>query len=95
MRVSVNGGTEPRWAPDGKAIYYRTFSRLMEATLTASLDVVKRDSLFVDGMDRSPALQRQNWDIMPNGREFLMEQWRASNAVEMIVNWRRLIEVKK
>ena len=72
-----------------------TFSRLMEATLTASLDVVKRDSLFVDVMDRSPALQRQNWDIMPNGREFIMEQWRASNAVEMIVNWRRLVEVKQ
>ena len=95
VRVSVNGGTEPRWAPSGNAVYYRTFSRLMEATLNASLDVVQRDSLFVDVMDRSPALQRQNWDIMPNGREFLMEQWRATNAVEMIVNWRRLIEGKK
>ena len=95
VRVSVNGGTEPRWAPSGNAVYYRTFSRLMEATLSASLDVVRRDSLFVDVMDRSPALQRQNWDIMPNGREFLMEQWRPTNAVEMIVNWRRLIEGKK
>ena len=95
VRVSVDGGTEPRWDPSGNRLYYRTASRLMQATLGPLLDVVRRDSLFVDAMDRSPLSQRQNWDVMPNGREFIMVQWRSTNTVSLIVNWRRLIDGKK
>ena len=95
VRVSVAGGTEPRWSPNGNAVLYRTSSRVMEAFLDAGLDVTRRDSLFVDDMDRSPSLQRQNWDVMPNGQEFVMVRWRSSNLVSMVVNWRKLIEDKK
>jgi hypothetical protein len=95
VRISVAGGTEPRWAPNGKAVLYRTSSRLMEASLDAGLEVTRRDSLFVDDMERSPSLQRQNWDVMPNGQEFLMVRWRSSNLVSVVVNWRKLIEAKK
>jgi Tol biopolymer transport system component len=95
VRVSLNGGTEPRWDPSGNGLYYRTTSRVMHATLGPLLDVMRRDSLFVDVMDRSPFSQRQNWDVMPNGREFVMVQWRSTNTVSLIVNWRRLIEGKK
>jgi len=94
-RVSVEGGTEPRWAPNGKAVFYRTSSRLIEATLNTALDVTRRDSLFVDNFDRSPSLQRQNWDVMPSGQEFLMVRWRSPNVVSIVVNWRRLIDAKK
>ena len=95
VRVSVDGGTEPRWDPSGNGLYYRTASRVTRATLGPLLDVVRRDSLFVDAMDRAPFSQRQNWDVMPNGREFIMVQWRSTNTVSLIVNWRRLIEGKK
>jgi serine/threonine-protein kinase len=95
VRVSVNGGIEPRWDPSGNGLYYRTASRLMHATLGPLLDVVRRDSLFVDAMDRSVGTQRQNWDVMPNGREFIMVQLRSTNTVSLVVNWRRLTEGKK
>ena len=66
----------------------------MQVTLGPTLDIVKRDSLFLDAMDRAPSSSRRNWDIMPNGHEFLMVQWRATDQVSVVVNWPLLIERK-
>ena len=75
----------------GLTLYYRGPSRVMRVTLSPALDVVKRDSLFLDTMDRSPSAVRRNWDLMPNGREFVMVQWASTDKVSVVVNWPRLI----
>lgn len=88
VRVSVNGGVEPLWSRQGTTLYFRGPSRVMQ------VDIVKRDSLFLDVMDRAPSGSRRNWDVMPNGHEFLMVQWRATDRVSVVVNWPRLLEQK-
>ena len=94
VRVSVNGGVEPLWSRQGTTLYFRGPSRVMQVSLSPTLDIVKRDSLFLDAMDRAPSGSRRNWDVMPNGHEFLMVQWRATDQVSVVVNWPRLIEQK-
>ena len=91
VRLSINGGTEPLWAGRGNTLYFRGPSRIMQVTLSTTLDIVKRDSLFLDAMDRAPNSSRRNWDLMPNGHEFLMVQWRATDQVSVVVGWERLI----
>ena len=92
VRISLAGGAEPLWARQGSTLYYRGPSRIMRVTLTPTFDIVKRDSLFPDAMDRAPSSMRRNWDLMPNGREFLMVQWRATDRVSVVVNWPRLVQ---
>ncbi|MEP6832853.1 MAG: protein kinase [Gemmatimonas sp.] len=91
VRLSVNGGSEPLWAGRGNTLYFRGPSRIMQVTLSPTLDIVKRDSLFFDTMDRAPNSSRRNWDMMPNGHEFLMVQWRATDEVSVVVNWPQLL----
>ncbi|MEQ1693293.1 MAG: protein kinase, partial [Gemmatimonas sp.] len=95
VRVSVNGGTEPLWGRTGATLYYRGPSRVMRVTLSSALDVVKRDSLFLDIMDRSPSAVRRNWDLMPNGHEFVMVQWLTTDQVSVVVNWPALTQSGK
>jgi eukaryotic-like serine/threonine-protein kinase len=92
IAVSAGGGDEPLWSPDGATLFYRGPTRLMSATIAErpQLGVVKRDSLFVDVYDRAP--NHQNFDIFPNGREFLMLRSGSSRAdisVVAVINWQR------
>ncbi len=68
-RVSVSGGRDPMWSPDGTALFYRTLgspATFMRATIAERprLEATRRDSLF--------PYRYAGYDVMPNGREFLM-----------------------
>lgn len=95
IAVSAGGGDEPLWSPDGGTLFYRGPTRLMSATIAElpQLAVVKRDSLFVDIYDRSP--NHPNFDIFPNGREFLMMRSGSSRGddiqVMAVINWQRAL----
>ena len=74
--VSAGGGSEPRWAPDGRHIYYRSpapLSKLMAATVatTPGFAVTARTALFDDRFrraNRATAL----YDVSPDGKGFVM-----------------------
>ena len=89
VAASVNGGTEPVWSRSGTTLFYRTAGSLMAAEISTSpLGVTKRDSLFVDSFERTRTVTR-NWDVFPDGKEFLMVQRRQGTTTGIFVelNW--------
>ena len=91
-RISVAGGIDPIWSPDGTALFYLTLGDpriFMRATIAnrPNLEVTRRDSLFPD--------RYKGYDVMPNGREFLMlkpaERPLRGDVVTLIVNWPQLL----
>jgi serine/threonine-protein kinase len=92
--VSIGGGTEPAWSPDGSTLYYRSSSRMMAATIVEKpLAVTRRDTLFNDTYARQVA--NTTYDVMPNGRELLMLRGPQTQAsMFMILNWPQLSRAK-
>jgi serine/threonine-protein kinase len=94
-RVSVAGGLEPIWSPDGTALFYRTLESpgtLMRAAIAERprLEATRRDSLF--------PYRYSGYDVMPNGREFLMlkaaaldQRASAVSALTITTNWPQLL----
>jgi serine/threonine-protein kinase len=72
--VSTGGGMEPRWAPDGKHIYYRANRMMVAASIetTREFRVTSRDTLFADVYASDPF--HTNYDVAPDGKHFLMLQ---------------------
>ena len=89
LQVSITGGTEPLWSPQGGTLFYRSAERrIMAARLTgAPLRVVQWDTLFVDRY--MLGIAQTNWSVFPSGREFLMVAGKASGD-KMVVNWPQL-----
>lgn len=90
--MSVDGGTEPVWSPTGRELYYRAPGYLMSARLADGprLDVSRRDTLLRDVYLRN--LGSANYDVFPDGREFVMLGGSASGPDELplivMLNWK-------
>lgn len=93
VAVSVGGGGAHRWSPDGGTLYYRGTTHVMAATLSTQngFAVTRRDSLFPDTFAQGIG---SGWDVMPNGREFVMVRGPAfvSSPMLLVVNWTRLLQ---
>ncbi len=98
VSVSEGGGTEPVWAPDGSAIYYRNGSSVMRSSIAAGemFSVDTAEEIFRDSWVLDPGIYpRTNWDVHPDGESFLFV--RAAGAelndgvpvmrLELVVNW--------
>jgi serine/threonine-protein kinase len=80
-RISVDGGSDPRWAPDGRTVYYWARSgeegdwKLLAARLrrSPSLAVTRTDTIYT-----APAFTA--WDLYPDGERFLVAQPLAPTA---------------
>lgn len=93
-RVSVDGGFEPAWSPDGTALFYRTLGNpgtFMRATISdrPGLAVTRRDSLFPFVYSKSGNFV--TYDVLPGGREFLMlkqpQVEQRDAVITVIMNW--------
>jgi serine/threonine-protein kinase len=95
VQVSAGGGTEPLWAHSGRMLYYRRGQDIVGAAVTtgASFGIGER-KVVVNG-EYQTNVSHPNWDISPDGSEFLMIR-RAGEEVHTIVvqNWGREIAAK-
>jgi Tol biopolymer transport system component len=89
VQVSVNGGSEPVWSPNGSTLYYRGGARVLSAEIGAApLKIQRRDSLFADPYTHGS--NHQGWSIFPNGRDFLVMSFEGANSLNkliVILNW--------
>ena len=74
MRVSYAGGTQPRWAPDGRTLYFRDGRSMIALDLQTEprIRVLGRRVVFEDRYDLS-----SNYDVHPAGDGFVMIAQRA------------------
>ncbi|MCH8991066.1 MAG: PD40 domain-containing protein, partial [Acidobacteria bacterium] len=103
--VSSGGGTQPVWAPDGSAIYYRDGIRVMRASITngGAPSVVSRETLF-EAQWLADAIGRHDWDVHPDGRSFVAVRRPATEETEVggvpiipvrvVVNWFEELKAK-
>ncbi len=76
VTVSVNGGVEPRWAPNGEVFYRNAAGNRMfsvSTTTTPTLTVGKPILLFEGSYYVSPTgSPRAQYDVTADGKRFLM-----------------------
>jgi len=89
-QVSVDGGTEPVWSPDGKGIFYRRGRQVVSVAMTpgATLTAGARRVLF-DGPYISPGLGgHQAMSVSPDGKRFVMlKRLDDDSHIVVTTNW--------
>ena len=94
--VSVDGGNEPVWSPDGRELFYRETREdapsLVAATIatTPALAVTARKRLFPIG-DIVGTSPHANYDISPDGKTFVMVRTSPAARVVVIQNLPALV----
>jgi Tol biopolymer transport system component len=90
--VSVGGGMEPVWAPDGSELYYRNGDMMMavQITMESQFRYSAPKELF-KGQFRTGSFYRPAYDIHPDGDRFLMikdeEEAYETRKINVIINW--------
>ena len=83
IKVTTEGGGEPRWSPDGKNLYYRHQRRMSSIPINARdghpIGAARR--LFEDTYDSDPGAH-QHYDIARDGSRFLMLRQQQSAPTE-------------
>jgi Tol biopolymer transport system component len=93
QQVSSNGGTEPVWARDGRALFYRQGDKMMEvrvAGLGANVQAGRPQTLFESPFAKG-SIDAANYDVTQDGQRFLMiqndEQSSTSTMFHVLINW--------
>ncbi len=70
MQVSTNGGVQPVWSRDGRALYYRAEGALMAARAKAgpTLDLQAPVQAFEDPYARPQSDGHTTYDVFPDGK---------------------------
>jgi len=93
-QISIEGGTEPVWNPNGKELFYRSGDKMMavEISTQPSFSAGKPKMLF-QGPYVPTAITFPYYDVSPDGQRFLMlkanERISPSSLTQIIVvqNW--------
>ncbi|HEU5154592.1 MAG TPA: hypothetical protein VFU03_07670, partial [Gemmatimonadales bacterium] len=96
--VSRDGGTEPRWSHTGRQIFFKSRNQLMVVDVTpgTGLAVGNPRPLFSLAGYRA-ARNRQQYDVAPDDRHFLMIRERGAeggNNVVYVENWFEELKAK-
>ena len=95
--ISQNGGSEPIWSHDGRELFYRGPSGGSPTLIAAQVEtspafrVVSRTPLF-DDADYETATPHPNYDVMPDGRSFIMVRLGRASEFIYLQSWPALME---
>jgi Tol biopolymer transport system component len=87
--VSPEGGREPRWAPSGRELFYRSHDGMVAVAVgsPSPFRVEGRQLLFDDGSYHRSVVGAA-YDVHPNGRQFLMIRRAPElSRVVVVLNW--------
>jgi len=96
VQVSIDGGSEPMWARNGRELFYRRptggTAHLMVADLqlVPGARVLKRTRLF-DASEYEPAQPHANYDVAPDGQSFVMLRRNPATHIVVIQNVQELV----
>jgi dipeptidyl aminopeptidase/acylaminoacyl peptidase len=88
--VSVNGGTEPVWAPNGNELFYREGDRMMTVTLPGGTTRLTQPRRLFEGEFTRGTMDSPNYDVMPDGRFVMVQRPQETSGqatVHVLINW--------
>jgi serine/threonine-protein kinase len=91
VQVSIDGGQDPLWAPDGKVIYFRDGEHVMAVDILTEpeLSAGTPRALFEDPYFILTWVIPRTFDLSPAGDQFVMiqegERW--GTRLEVVNNW--------
>jgi Tol biopolymer transport system component len=98
-QISTQGGISPRWAPDGRELYYiNTVGKFMGVPIQHKpfFSPGKAKELFDVAQMNFPITPLTNFDVTPDGQKFLMVRnlsFRARDtAFNIVTNWLAEVE---
>ena len=71
-QVSTSGGTQPVWAPDGRELFYRSGDALMAVPIETGQGFMWGNPAVLFEGQFAPSLGGRNYDVSPDGQQFLM-----------------------
>jgi eukaryotic-like serine/threonine-protein kinase len=90
MKISVEGGSDPNWAPDGRSIYYSDLSKhLTQASLSSDGSVVSRRKAEVSLPAKKDSWTRIN-SVAPDGRLLIMRPVTSpakQAEIRLVIHW--------
>ena len=90
-QVTVDGGREPKWRPDGRELFYRSTTRVFAVAVdTTSRFSVGKPAMLFEGRYINDFPSGLDYDVAPEGR-FLMiepgEEELRPTQLNLVVNW--------
>ena len=92
-QISLDSGTEPRWDPSGKEMFFLTDNRFMsvETSLKPTFHATKPKILFMtDQSFLVTSLPSTSYGVMPDGKRFVFIKQSQMNPVTQVIlvqNW--------
>jgi Tol biopolymer transport system component/tRNA A-37 threonylcarbamoyl transferase component Bud32 len=89
--VSVGGGTEPAWAPDGQVLFYRNGNDMMEVQVrTEPTLAVDPPTVVFTKAFKTGVFGTLSYDVSADGRRFLMIERNLEmipNHLNVVLDW--------
>ena len=91
-QISVNGGADPNWRPDGRELFYVNAMKLYGVAVRAAGSRFEADTpreLF-EIADLHPQMRRNRYVVSRDGQRFLVltnPQNQDSSPLTVVVNW--------
>ena len=91
-QVSTAGGMEPRWAPDGRTLYYLQDDKVIAVPIEPGPTFsFGRPRTLINGLPQWGIDSGQTYHVAPDGNRFLMMQWASQrtgpNELRVVFNW--------
>ena len=88
------GGSQPRWWPDGKELFYISNGNLMAVEVHAgsALEFGTPKRLFSTGLDHPGSASGMRYAVSPDGKRFLINTGVGTNEtntapIQIVLNW--------
>ena len=91
-QISVDGGIEPAWNPNGRELFYRSGDKMMAVAVTTQpMFTAGRPTMLFEGtyLASTFPLTGVTYDVTRDGQRFLMVKDQAASAtqINVVVNW--------
>ncbi|MDA1234148.1 MAG: protein kinase [Acidobacteria bacterium] len=90
-QVSTNGGVDPRWAVDGRELFYSEGTTLMAVDVsTSGTFTVERPQRLFESNSLQQGGPTHRYDVFPDGQRFLMidrDTDAAQDTIRIVENW--------
>jgi hypothetical protein len=89
VQVSAEGGTQPRWNPAGKELFYRSGNKMMVVDVSTASDLaLSRPRVLFEQRYVFSGQTVPNYDVSPDGQRFLMvKDDSAFGRINLVLNW--------